>query len=204
MKHLFVVAALGLACAACQPSTTPPAQSTPPARAEADAKQPGAPGASAPSPTTNEGAQASAPPPGQAAMAEAGDLVPGIPACKPGDNRTPIPVWKPTVDAQNNVNSAPPQEPDQVVVLALESKHEPKCNDNDMNTFSLVNTNGESGGLEISVRGNTQEVDGVCHLSGLYRNEAVEDVHQGRTTTRFQAADVSQIASSNTYCVQQP
>ncbi len=204
MKHLFAVAALGLACVACQPANTPPPQSTPPAQPQADAKPPGAPGASAPSPTTGEGAQASAPPPGQAAMAEVGDLIPGIPACKAGDNRTPIPVWKPSVDAQNNVNTVPPQQPDQVIVLALESHHEPKCNDKDLNTFSLANTNGEPGGLEIQVRGNTQEVEGVCHLSGLYRNETVKGVHQGWTTTQFKAADASEIASSNTYCVQLP
>ncbi|SEM40857.1 hypothetical protein SAMN05428989_3771 [Pseudoxanthomonas sp. GM95] len=200
MKHLFAVAALGLACAACQPTTpsaTPePVAATPP--------PPGAPGAAAPSPTTGEGAQASAPPPGQSAMAEAGDLVPGIPACKAGDNRTPIPVWKPTIDADDNVNSAPPQQEGQVVVLELESHHEPKCNDTDLNTFTLANTNGEPGGLEISVRGNSQEVDGVCHLSGLYRNEAVAGTHQGWTTTHFTAADASEIASANMHCVQMP
>lgn len=204
MKYLFVAAALGLACAACQPSTPAPTAATPPPESQAPTNQPGAPGAAAPSPTSGEGTQASAPPPGQAAMAEAGDLVPGIPACRTGDNRTPIPVWKPTVDADNNVNIAPPQQADQVVVLALESHKDPKCNDTDLNTFSLANTDGAPGGVEVSVRGNTQEVDGVCHLSGLYRNEAVEGMHQGWTTTHFKAADASEIASSNMYCVQQP
>lgn len=206
MKHLFAVAALGLACVACQPSTTsePQASSTPAQTQPADTPQPGAPGAAAPSPTTGEGTQASAPPPGQAAMAEAGDLVPGIPACKAGDNRTPIPVWKPAIDAQNNVDSAPPQQDGQVVVLELESHDQPKCNDTDLNTFRLANANGEPGGLEIGVRGNSQEVDGVCHLSGLYRNEAVDGTRQGWTTTRFKAADASEIASANMHCVQSP
>lgn len=205
MKHLFAVAALGLACAACQPSTTsaPHAASPAPTQA-ADAAQPGAPGADAPSPTTGEGTQASAPPPGQAAMAEAGDLVPGIPACRTGDNRTPIPVWKPTIDAQNNVSTAPPRQDGQIVLLDLESHDRPKCNDTDLNTFRLANAQGEPGGLEIGVRGNSQEVDGVCHLSGLYRNEAVQGARQGWTSTRFKAADASEIASANMHCVQSP
>ncbi|WDS35385.1 hypothetical protein [Pseudoxanthomonas sp.] len=204
MKHLFLAAALGLACAACQPSTPAPPATSPPAPSQAPAAQPGAPGAAAPSPTTGEGAQASAPPPGQAAMAEAGDLVPGIPACKTGDNRTPIPVWKPTVDAQNNVSTAPPQEDGQVVVLALESHDEPKCNDTDVNVFKLANPNGEPGGLEIRVRGNSQEVDGVCHLSGLYRNEAAKGTQKDWAATQFTAADASEIASANMHCVQSP
>lgn len=205
MKHLLVVAALGLACTACQPAPTP-APASPPAT---QSPPPGAPGAAAPSPTTGEGAQASAPPPGQAAMAEAGDLIPGIPACRPGDNRTPIPVWKPAVDAQNTVDTAPPQQEGQVVVVALEAHDAPKCSDSEVNLFKLANPGDPSGGLEIGVRGNTQEVEGVCHLSGLYRNEPLEPgpdstPAQGWTRLQFNAVDATQIASGNTYCVQQP
>jgi hypothetical protein len=203
MKHLFAAAALGLACVACQPSAPPPTAAAP-SESQAPINPPGAPGAAAPSPTTGEGTQASAPPPGQAAMAEAGDLVPGIPACKTGDNRIPIPVWKPTVDAQNNVNIAPPQQDGQVVVLTLESHDQAKCNDTDPNTFKLANTNGEPGGLEISVLGNSQEVDGVCHLSGLYRNEAGKSTGKDWTTTHFKAVDASGIASANMHCIQSP
>jgi hypothetical protein len=204
MKHLFAAAALGLACVACQPAPTPPASTAPAAETP-----PGAPGAAAPSPTSGEGAQASVPPPGQAAMAEAGDLVPGIPACRPGDNRTPIPVWKPTIDAHNNVDTEPPQQPGQVVVLELQAHHAPKCNDSDANAFRHASTEDPAGGLEISVRGNTQEVGGVCHLSGLYRNATGLDAAattpppQGWTRIAFNAADASEIASANTYCVQQ-
>lgn len=198
MKQLSLTALIGLACVACQPA--PPA-----APAPSEPAPIGAPGAGAPSPVSEGGgAQASAPPPGQAAKAEVGDLIPGIPACVAGDNRTPIPVWKPTTDAQDNVTVPPPGQEGQVVVLALESHDDPKCNDTDFNTFQQPNANGEPGGLKIGVRGNSQEIDGVCHLSGLYRNEAGKEASEGWTSTRFTAVDASEIASANTYCIQQP
>jgi len=205
MKHLFLAAALGLACAACQPDSSP-AQATPPAR---ESTPPGAPGAAAPSPTTGAGGQASAPPPGQAAKAEAGDLVPGIPTCSPGDMRTPIPVWKPAVDAHNNVDSAPPQQQDQVVLIAMEVHGAPECSDSETNLFRLTDGQDPSGALEIGVHGNTQEVDGVCHLTGLYRTKLTEPPAdgtppQGQPRVQFDAADASEIASGNTYCVQRP
>lgn len=174
MKHLFLAAALGLACAACQPDSSP-AQATPPARE-------------------------STPP---------GDLVPGIPTCSPGDMRTPIPVWKPAVDAHNNVDSAPPQQQGQVVLIAMEVHGAPECSDRETNLFRLTDGQDPGGALEIGVHGNTQEVDGVCHLTGLYRTKLTEPPAggtppQGQPRVRFDAADASEIASGNTYCVQRP
>lgn len=170
---------------------------------------PGAPGASAPTLPPDEGPTAPAPSqPAAPAQAAVGDLVPGVPTCKAGDGRTPIPVWKPAVDAQNGVDAAPPQEDHQVVVLDLQTHGEDAtCSDKDENVFSVANPAAPDQALQVSVRGNTQEIDGVCHLSGLYRSElapAKQD-KKGKTTpakVNFTAEDASGIASSNRYCVQ--
>lgn len=236
MKQFFGVLALAMACAACKPEPAAPAATEqPPAprqcsadtdcdgneicdtetcampRSGANPIQPGAPGASAPSAPPTDGAQASTPPPGSRAMAESGDLVPGIPTCKPDDNRTPIPVWKPTVDAENTLSVAPPQTPDQVVALELEVHTDANCNDSDLNVFKIANPGDAGGGVQVTVRGNSQEIDGVCHLSGLYRNAPIEDkklarqapkLEDGWNGVHFSAADASEVASSNRYCVQ--
>lgn len=236
MKLRVAASALVLLCTACKPAATPEPTAPPPVsepapaecKANADCEQgeicsngnctassaganpiaPGAPGASAPTlPPQDNVPQPVPSQAGPPAMASVGDLVPGVPTCKAGDGRTPIPVWKPSVTPDNVVGSAPPQEDHQVVVLDLESLHEPKCNDKDSNLFTVASSGAPEEALRIGVRGNTQEIDGVCHLTGLYRTELMPAKQGKRGKTEparieFTAEDASGIASSNRYCVQ--
>ncbi|MFT4199037.1 MAG: hypothetical protein QM601_14245 [Pseudoxanthomonas sp.] len=199
MKSIRVLFPLVLLCAACRPQAAPPPASTPASTRPVSTDAPDTSG----SPPTDAGTSASPPPVGVAAMAEAGDLLPGMPACAAGDGRLPIPVYSPRVDAQGVLSAAPPGADGDIVLLTLQGNSDAKCLDSESNTFSIPHADGSPGGLKVSVRGNTQEIDGVCHFNGLYRRKDGQGERQGWTRQSLESVDTSQIVSSNRYCTQQ-
>lgn len=200
MKTIRVLLPLVLLCAACQPAQSPAPASTPAAARPVSTDAPDTSGAV---PSLDNGTAASPPPAGVSAMAEAGDLVPGLPACAQGDGRTPIPVYMPRVDAQGAMSAPPPGSDGDTVLLSLQVPGSAQCVDSATTTFSF--TAGATPG-QLRVHGNTQEVDGVCHFNGLYTRGTGEPGKSGKDSpaiVTLDAADTSQIASSNRYCTQQ-
>lgn len=127
-----------------------------------------------------------------------------VPVCKAGDGRKKIPVWKPSVDDDNNLSSDPPQKDGQIVYISLyQDSNKTTCDDKELNSFSRPSNPKDvmEGGLAVNIRGNTQFANGICYFRGYYMNEEVMGIHQGWTETYFGAISKEKIVTSEKYCL---
>lgn len=129
-----------------------------------------------------------------------------LPACVPGDGRTPIGEWSPTIDAKGNLSEAPP-EADGLIVhidigvddLVASCAGKPE---DELYSFSVPNDPDDplAGGLSVNIRGNVQFANGTCHFTGYYMNEPVEGMHQGWLQTYFGPVDKAMVMTSDRFC----
>lgn len=127
-----------------------------------------------------------------------------VPVCKVGDGLKQIPVWKPSIDSDGNLSDAPPGKDGQIVYIQLyEDASKTKCDDKELNAFSLPNDpkNSMTGGLAVNIRGNTQFANGSCYFQGYYMNEDVMGMHSGWIETYYGAVDKKEIIMSGKYCL---
>lgn len=127
-----------------------------------------------------------------------------VPVCKKGDGRKKIPVWKPSVDEDNNLSSDPPQKDGQIVYISLyQDATKTTCDDKELNSFSRPSNPKDvmEGGLAVNIRGNTQFANGICYFQGYYMNEDVMGMHQGWIETYFGEIGKEKIVTSEKYCL---
>ncbi len=127
-----------------------------------------------------------------------------IPVCRSGDGRTSIPVWKPSVDADGDLSSDPPQKDGMIVYIELyQDASKVECEEGKLNAFTRPENpeDAMAGGLSVNLRGNTQFANGICYFRGYYMNEDVMGMHQGWIETYFGAVDKQTVVMSDKYCL---
>lgn len=126
-----------------------------------------------------------------------------VPACTPGDGRTAVPLWQPTVDEKGVLSSDPPQKDGLIVRLTMSvDAAQVQCTNEAHNSFRRPEypDDPSGGGLAVNIRGNTQLSNGVCHFTGYYMNEDVMGMHQGWVETYFGAVEKQKIVLSGQFC----
>lgn len=173
----IVIVALAAALAACGGSTPPPQrQDAPPA------PPPQVPATPAP-----------------AADADA------LQVCGADDARTVIPVWTPSLDAEDRLSSDPPQQDGRIVYADLQRpSSQEACGAEALHSFTRPGDAGEGypGGLAVNMRGNVRFADGSCRLRGFYVNRDVPGMHQGWIETYFEAVDADALAAAGRHCLE--
>ena len=103
--------------------------------------------------------------------------------CKATDDRTRVPVWTPSFDQwSETLSSMPPRKNGQVVYIAFSVDGDSaKCNDDDLNSFSVPSDRKKpsDGGIAVNLRGNSQFANGTCYFAGFFMNKDVMGMHQG-------------------------
>lgn len=130
-----------------------------------------------------------------------------LPVCNAGDNRTKVPVWEPTVDADGNLSSDPPQQDGQIVYIAIDpAPVDSSCDNAQMFSFARPDNIEDPmlGGLAVNIRGNAQAADGACQLRGYYKNQEVAGMHQGWIETYFGAVEDAGTITAEKHCLESP
>lgn len=130
-----------------------------------------------------------------------------LPACKrAGEERVPIPAWKPEMKENfEDVSSEPPQGDGRIVQISISLAPGKPCTWYSHDLFSFYFPSNprhrENGGLEVNLRGNATDKNGRCVLEGFYMNEDVPGIQQGWVATYFGAVDEKRVIASGTYCL---
>ena len=128
-----------------------------------------------------------------------------LPACTADDARVAVPVWTPTLDAEDRLSSDPPRRDGLIVYADLHKPSSPEaCAADALHSFTRPGdaAEGYPGGLAVNLRGNARFVDGVCRLQGYYVNRDVPGMHQGWIETYFEAVDADALAASGGHCLE--
>lgn len=129
-----------------------------------------------------------------------------IPVCRNGDTRTRIPVWRPSIDDDGVLSSAPPQHDGLVVYIDMYTTDErtvSTCGDGELKSFAWPDDPGSraAGGLAVNIQDNGHRTNGACNFYGYYMNEEVQGMHQGWSETYFGVMDKKELVLSGTFCL---
>jgi len=173
----IVIVALAAALAACGGTATPPQRQDAPL-----APPPQVP--ETPAPATNAHA---------------------LQVCGADDARTAIPVWTPSLDAEDRLSSDPPRQDGGIVYADLQRPSSREaCGAEALHSFTRPGdaAEGYPGGLAVNMRGHVHYADGGCRLRGFYVNRDVPGMHQGWIETYFEAVDADALAEAGRHCLE--
>jgi hypothetical protein len=119
-----------------------------------------------------------------------------------GEDRMPIPVWRPTFSAAGYLTSVPPQGYGRLVYITAVLKG--NCQGYTDMTDTYVTPEDLKhptwGGFNVELSGPVHAEGGQCMRAGVFVN-TLPSFAQGWSTTYFQPVDESKVAASGQYCL---
>jgi hypothetical protein len=123
------------------------------------------------------------------------------------ENRTKIPIWRPSVNG-DYINQEPPMQDGMLVYIDISADNEAvNCaglRKGEIYHLTYLNnpkTGSFDGGLEVGISGNVQFANGMCYFHGFYVNEMVMGMWQGFIATHFKAVRTGEVTLSGRFCV---